>query len=369
MNIPIISNRKELRAVLENSLKITEDVEDEFKTDKKPKSFIIESNMNNGIIFNNEASTKAQIFDTEDSTLKKLKITLENQDSLLMYLDISDKRFWVVHSLHGSSISESAIFNLVTINPSQLDFPWLSSASLEKIGMLGKETGFNLKFENQFLEMKDEGYEEKLQKISMRFWGGQASEIISDLRSNPKISQGIALSGIGLKYITESGFIKENISYLGKFVAMKGDSVDSHFNIINRIKNDYSKIIKNIEENYRLKVTKSDGGFKLSGNCTLIEFNKQIEDLNLFVDRLTNCSFPFRLWGVWDYLDTDYIKIKAIDLHTNHKINIELTKDWMRIYLPYESCGNVISRLFTNLQRHFDSGVILRGNDDDKIIK
>lgn len=369
MEIPNIANRKELRNVLENSLKITDDEEDEFKADKKPKSFIIESNMGDNLAFNTEAPTKASIFNTDDSSLKKLNITAENREPLLMYLDTSDKRFWIIHSLHSSSMSEKAILDLVSYNPSLLDFPWLSSTSLQQISKLGKETGFSLKFENQFLEKNDETYEDKLQKVSMRFWGGQSNEIINDLKNNPKIRQGISLSSVGIKYRTESGFIKENISYLGKFVAMKGDSVDSHFNLINKVKTQYSEIIKSIEENYRMDIVKMESGFKLTGNCMLIEFKKSIEDLNLFVDKLTSCNFPFRLWGVWDFLEDDYVKIKAIDLHTCHKVNIELTKDWMRIYLPQGSCGNVVSRLFTNLQRHFDSDVILRGNDDERIVK
>ena len=365
MVVPLIKNRKELRKVLENSLVLPE--EEERLVDKKPKTFIIESNMGGNLNFNKESPIQTNIIDTEDTTLKKLKLITKDNKILEFYLDISDKRFWLLHSLEEASLSSRVVHKLVDFNPSLLDFPWFSSTALEEIGSFGKETGFNLKFENEFLENGDEDYEENLKQISMRFWGGRSNDILKDLKENNKLSKGIALSSLDLKYKEETGYVKEKINYNGKFVAIKGNSIDSHFNLINKIKKKYSNFLSKIEDEYRMNYEKTNLGFKINGSYTLIEFKREIEDLKLFADILTSCSKPFRLWGVWDFLDEDYIKIKGIDLHTMHKVNIELTKNWMRIFLPIESCGNVIARIFTNLQRHFDSNITLRGNEDDKI--
>ena len=102
----------------------------------------------------------------------------------------------------------------------------------------GRNTGFGIKFQNKF-NIKDD--DEVMKDVSMRFWGGGAKEVITDLRENPRLKQGVSLSAIGLNYSVEEGFTKENISNFGRFTVMKGNSVDSHFNIIYKIKEDYSK--------------------------------------------------------------------------------------------------------------------------------
>ncbi len=369
MAFPYIDNRLELRGVLENSLKISEEEkEDEQNIDKKPKSFIIESNLRESIKFNEDTPLNIKITETKDKSLKLLSLKSE-KESASYYLDINDKRFWILHSVGTADVANKLVNKLVTFNPSRLDFPWFSSNSLERTNRLGKETGFTLKFVNQFINESDENYEDKLQNISMRFWGGQSLKVINNLRSDPNIKQGIALSTIGLKYKTDLGFIRANISFNGKFVAIKGDSIDSYFNLINRVKENYKLFLNSLEENYRLEYQEKEQGFKLSGGFTLIEFKSEMEDLRFFVDILTSCSYPFRIWGLWDQIEKDFFRIKGIDLHTNDKINIELTPNWMRIFLPKESCGNVISRLFTNLQHFFDSQISLRGNNDEKIVQ
>lgn len=370
MKVPVINDRLELRDILGKSLQLVQEETNEdirFKFDRKPKSYIIESNLNKEFTFSNESPVKAKIVDTKDSTLKTLSLNFERQN-INLYLDVSDDRFWIAHSLYPTNVTDRIINQFITANASRLDFPWFSSKNIEKIGKLGKETGFNLKFKDYFLEEQSQDYENKLQKISMRFWGGQSSAVIAHLRNKNEITKGISLSALGLRYNTQEGYIKTNISNHGKFVAIKGDSISSYLTLISKIKNDYSKFINNLELNYRLNYQKTNVGFKLNGSFVLIEFKNPIENLNQFADKLTSSSIPFRLWGIKEEIDKSFIKIKGIDLHTYHKVNIELTNNWMRIFLPSESCGNVISRLFTNLQNYFDSEIKLRGYDNEELI-
>jgi hypothetical protein len=102
-----------------------------------------------------------------------------------------------------------------------------------------------------------------MKDVSMRFWGGGAKEVIDDLRNNPRLKQGINLSAIGLNHQIEDGFTKENISNSGRFTVMKGNSIDSHFNIVQKIKDDYSLTLNNIEEKYRIRFDKKECGFKI----------------------------------------------------------------------------------------------------------
>ncbi|ODS42801.1 MAG: hypothetical protein MSIBF_05850 [Candidatus Altiarchaeales archaeon IMC4] len=373
MDAVFVKNRADLRTKLEDSLKTAEEEgEDEFQTDKRPKSYIVESNLGLNTQLDKEMPLRYSLTETEDSTLKIFRMKLTTRSGVkeaTFYLDVSDERFWILHSLDSSNTCTDLIYKLVTFNPSFLDFPWFYSKKLEEISHFGKETGFSLRFNNRFLDESDEEYEEKLRKISMRFWGGQAEKVINHLKDSPSIAQGVSLSNVGLRYRTELGSIKTNISTTGKFVVMKGDSIDSYFNLINKVKNNYKSFLIDLEKKCRIDYKQGKNGFELIGGYSIIDFEKEIEDLSRFTEILTSCSTHFRLWGVWNFIEKDYVKINAIDLHTNHKIDIELSPNWMRLFLPNESCGNVISRLFTNLQSCFDSKIRLTTNENEKIIK
>jgi len=354
-----IETRKDLSEYFyQTLLKKDELEEDKEKIDIKPKSFIIESNIKVEDALNNGEWT---IKRTKDTDL----LILRYRGKIEFFLDILDKRFWIFHSLSPSNTVSEILKSLVMKNNSKLDFIWLSSTILEKIVTLGKQTAFGLKFDNKFI--KDE--EKEIEHVSMRFWGGPAKEIINDLKNNPRIKQAVTLSNIGLKYSpTENLFIKENISFIGKFTVIKGIAIEPHFNLINRVKDLYSDLINKIEENYRISYVKNDNKISFKGDFLLIEFSKPLQDIEMFIETITSCRFPFRIWGIWDKLEKDYIKANCVDLHSGNKIYLELTPQWMRIYLEKNACGNIVARLFTNLQQFFDSQIKLYGAESEKIM-
>jgi hypothetical protein len=46
-------------------------------------------------------------------------------------------------------------------------------------------------------------------------------------------------------------------------------------------------------------------------------------------------------------------------MHNGDQFSIELTPDWMRLYLYEEACGNTVLRIFTNLQHYYDPSAAL----------
>jgi len=354
-----IQTRKDLSEYFyQTLLKKSELEEEEEKLDIKPKSIIIESNIEPQKALNNG---EWRVKKTKDEDLFILKY----KNNTEFFLDTLDKRFWVFHSVFPSKIVSDVIKSFVVKNNSKLDFIWLSSTLLEKIVRFGKQTAFGLKFDNKFL--KDE--EKEIESVSMRFWGGPASEIIDDLKKNPKIKQAVTLSNVGLKYSpTRELFIKDNISFMGKFTVMKGIAIEPHFNLISRVKNLYSSLLMRIEENYRMSYFKRDNRLSFKGDFLFVKFSKPLEDIDLFIETITSCKFPFRIWGIWDKLEKDYIKANCVDLHSGNKLYIELTPEWMRLYLEDKACGNVITRLFTNLQQFFDSQIELYGLENERIM-
>ncbi|MDP3441259.1 MAG: hypothetical protein Q8T08_00220, partial [Ignavibacteria bacterium] len=169
-------------------------------------------------------------------------------------------------------------------------------------------------------------------------------------------------------FSTEDGYVKENISREGQFTLTKGNSIDSHLLAVDNIKIQYESIIQTIENDYRINVTTSDNGYNVKGTYSVIKLERKIENLKVFLDRLLSGNKPFKIFGLPNNVTDNYANVFAIDLHTNHKFNMEITPDAIRVYLYKNSCGNVLTRLMTNLQQFYDAQITLRGCDDEQLI-
>lgn len=360
--MPQIQNRKELRGVLSSVLERGEGEDEDLDFRKKLKTYVIESNIPE--VTASSIKGFFQVADTEDTSLKILKANLSVNNQLRFYLDVSDKRFWKLHSLYDSTITEDIIKKMVEQNYSKLDFLWLSSNLLEKYVELGKQTGFGVKFKNKFSINKDE---EDIQDISMRFWGGGARDVIRDLRENDRLVKGISLSSIGINHSVQGGFTKENITNSGKFTVIKGNSIDSHFGIVEKIKQNYSEKISLIE-NQRISIEKNGVGLTFKGASLFIDFSKPLEDVPRFTERLISATTPFRLAGTKEILTKDHVRVFVLDLHSNDLLTLEITPNWIGIALGHNSCGNVVMRLLTNIQTHLTSQVKLMSGENERII-
>jgi hypothetical protein len=354
---------EDFRSSLEAAIDRSES-EEELDFKNKVKTYIIESNISD--LKYNSLQGAFELIDTSDNSLKILRAKVKNSDFKNFYLDIADKRFWKLYSLQDSSNTSKIIKRLVETNFSRLDYLWLPSIILERYMIdLGKETGFSLKFKNKFDISVDE---DKPRDVSMRFWGGGAKKILDSLRSNRPIEQGISLSSIGVNHSVEEGYCNENISNFGKFTLMKGNSIDSHFNIVEKIKRDYSKIINLIETNYRFSIERGNEGLKFSGGPIYIDFTDELEDIEYLINTMFSGKLPFRLSGVTQKESDSFYRIYGIDMHSNDLVNFEITPQWMAIYLNHSSCGNVVTRLVTNMQTYMTSKIKVVGGDDVKII-
>lgn len=357
-----IQNRKDLKEYFFQTLLTKEERDiDEGENEKKPKSVILESNVPSYEKIFTAPQWNAR--KTEDEDL--VHLTFRNEGEF--FLDILDKRFWILHTIDSSQHMDNVLYDLIIKDNSRLDYVWLSSNFLQEIGKWGKETGFSLKFDNKFYEKEDEDIEH----VSMRFWGGVAKDIFNDLRKNQKISQAVSLSRMEIKYAGNPDvdkFVKENISYQGKLTINKGNSIDHHFNMLSRIKTKYSAMVYKIEDEYRISYKKSEENVKLHGDYLLIKFPDYVKNLRVFMEVISSCKVPFRLWGIWKLKSNDFAKGSFVDLHSGHGLNIEATNEFMRIYLKEDSCGNVVTRLFTNLQLTLGSKLELYGGENDRIM-
>lgn len=326
----------------------------------KIKTYLIESNSPN---LNNLRQDRVMVKDTPNKILKSF-IFNKNGKNYELVLDISDERFWMIYSLYDSEKSQKIINDWVLRNDSKLDFVWFPSKLLEKYMGLGTETGFSLKYINKFRTNGD-----KKINVSMRFWGDSGKDILESLRKNTPIGKGTSLSGISLNYSVEDGFAKENISNFGRFTLLSATSIDPHFLLLDKIKRNYSNIINVIESNHRVEGHKTEFGMKLKSNPLYIEFPKEIENLEDFVNTIFSARLPFRLSGTIEKSSDDFYRIHAVDLHSKGLVDFEIDPNLMAIYLNDKSCGNIIMRLVTNMQSFMDEKIKLVSNDDSDFFK
>lgn len=364
-----VKNTKEMKDTLQDYLqKINEEEpdEEEKKNNKKIKTYIIESNIDAPLKIKH-LPMGAGLIKTEASNLTLVRIP-HNYGHDLIYVDSSDKRFWLLHTGCESSRIGEFINELVTTNKSQLDFSWFSSNFLEKKCNIGTGEGFGLKYENSFLEGEAESRENYLRSFSMLFWGGKPSEVLVGLKNNENLVSGVTLSRVKQIFRTEAGYVKESISREGKFTLTKGDSFDSHLLAVDKVKTMYASVISTLEEDYRINYSPTETGYHIRGTYSLIELKKPIENMHKFVEKMFACTQPFRIFGIPQFVEENFVKIAAVDLHTYDKFNLEITPDYIRIFLHDRSCANVVTRLMTNLQHYYDSQIKLIGCDNDQLI-
>jgi len=360
-----VKNRRHLREILQENLITETEVEDHVPAEeeeaeearKRTKSQILEANVSfeDYVVSTRDAFEFAR---SEDSTLWNIMF----HGSLAGYLDIANPRLWILHSIGAAKEMNENVRNMTEKDNSMIDLPWLSSNSLQTIGAFGKTSaGFSLKYRNRFLEA---GTEIDVEDMTMRFWGSAALELIEQLKKNKRIEGGLSLNGIGLIHQFEKGYVKEQVSWSGRIMAIRGDSIDSHFSVLNKVQTYYQNLLDVLESEYRFSYKSLPHGVAFSGESLKILFERRIGNLRDFVNSIFSTTQPFRLWGVTKELEPDRLKVKAVDLHSGGRIDFEIEPTQMTIYLQAGACANVVTRLFTNLQSTFDARSQLVGYDE-----
>jgi hypothetical protein len=182
-----------------------------------------------------------------------------------------------------------------------------------------------------------------------------------------------AISSVGFKKIFNSDvnenelkLLIEDVYYQGKFT-VKGTSIYEHIDTVSDILRKYENLVKIIESEYNMEYTKAEGGFTIKGSPLCIDFKKRIENLDVFVKTVFSAEEPFRLSGFHSKLDSGTYLISCLDLHNGDDLRLELTEDWVRIYLPHDACGNTTMRFLCNLQRYYDANASLEGINSGRI--
>lgn len=332
------------------------------------KTYLVESNHNDPVDFYNSLKNSQNGY-------KKIKLNLERiensffiltiskrENEAIFYLDTNNPRFWVLHTKSNVKDSDYLLNAIIQPSMSHLDNLWLEKNMLGQIykkhAKYLKSIGIQYRYGDVF-PTDDVG-----ETFTMRAHGSPSEKFLNLIKNNQEVSNYFAISSVGFKKESEwdnenelsEDVTIEDVNYWGKFT-VKGNSFYQHMEIVDDIETNYENTLKIIETEFNLCYTKS----KVLGSPICIELKKEISDIDAFIKVVFSSKEPFRLSGFSKRLDPGTALVAGLDLHNGDDFDLEITPEWMRMYLPEKACGNTILRFICNLQRYYDANASLEG--------
>lgn len=361
--LPKVQTRKEFMDVLHDRINPPKIPTEDGSTTGRPtelKTHLVENNSELLQKFYTE-DLQVNIDQTGLDHIKILTLTdIKKTDSKFQfYLDKNDERFLILHTFDRSKESNPIIDRLLNSEQIEFDNAWLSSNLLKDISSRpgNKEHGFNIDHIDYFQSDEIGNDDEPLKPdmfSQMNISGKQSETILKLLKRDQEIEQMIAYNKIIIGRGTRSRGVIDELKHSGRFRVVKGKSIDEHISLVDMVKNDYMKEIEKIEE---LRICGNSTTKSIEGTPFEFVFDRKVEDWDFFLTRVFNTKKPFRVAGIKTKIGEKYYRVLGVDMHTGHPLDIEVMDNLFRIYLPKDSCGNVITRLFVNLQRFFDSRI------------
>jgi hypothetical protein len=353
---PLIENRRDLFDHFDHVISGTyDDLRERQELDygqNMLKTFLIESNI--------DAEELPEYIDVKDSReidYSLHEIIIENgNDTLRFYLDSENPRFWSFYTLEESRTAKSVVGSMMTGVSNGLDYPWFPVELVKEVTDMGEFRGINVSFKPDKV-FSEEYVEDKLEfgDLSVQGSGFGTKRLYDILSDQNDLKSYLALSAVGIKRELNDTFILERITSNGRFTTRGGNSIHLHRDTLSEIRDRYADRLERIETHHRITYPRGEHGTRIEGSPLIIDLKNEIDDIPQFIDGIVSAKDPFRLWGGTTQLDTEYYKFKGIDLHNNDKVTMEIAPSWIRLYLGEGACGNTALRIYSNLQRYYDS--------------
>jgi len=295
-------------------------------------------------------------------------------NSAEFYVDATDTRFWVLHTLSRARAVDN-IYKRLLMSDSRLDSAWLPIQILENVSRMGKFRGLGLDFDRSKISDVDfDAPDAPVESLKMQLWGNRARDILKLLSDSDAFPDATTLAKVRIKYYldkegNDAAFSLDDVKWDGKITA-RGTSFDSHISLVNSVYREYRDRVRRLEDVFSLRYGHEHEGRilpSLSGSPLNMTFSKPMPNLDKFISSIFSGAEPFRLWGVPVKLGENFYRVNAVDMHVSHRIIFEISPEYMRVYLPDGSCGNTIARLYCNLQHNYDSRVSLKSGEGESI--
>jgi hypothetical protein len=297
------------------------------------------------------------------------------------FVDIGHPRYQLLHSIDKSEKTDRAFLALTEGEVAGFDHAWLPGSLLGR-SHRGRLTGFKFRYQTAVggaVALDPEVGDSETGELGPEQRGGSrfnmtvaedvsAERELARLLRLPVFQGRKALEQVQFRAVNEDApgeFIVNGVYSYGKVVG-SGSSVGGHFLTIDGLLSEYAAVIRRIEDEFAIGWVAARGGHVLKGEPFVVRFPEDVRvvDLGAFVESVFRSSRPFRLFGIPHSAGEGRIDVAAVDLHTGSPLSFEITPEWMRVYLPRGSCGNIIARLYTNLQHALSSEVRVTVGDD-----
>lgn len=306
--------------------------------------------------------------ETDDEHLLVLRARADGDESVRLFVDTQDPRYWIVHSLDKSQFVRHRMEGLAAQLGRGFDNVWFSNSMLDAAHRFGRRRGVKVQFTDYMAAVpsRDDADGESLRITLKSVQADRLLRFLRDGTESPFASKvGLSASLIRAEDPEETAsrsFVLEDIYYNGHFTA-RGTSARRHLEVVTGMRDAYRLFISRLEEQDAISF-EADAP---SGNVLGIAFTRQDLDMTRLVERLSSGKPPFNFWAIPVALRESHVRLDLVDLHhgnAGRTLTVEVMRSGMRVWLPKGVCGNAVARLLSNIQRGIDSSAYLVSADE-----
>lgn len=281
-----------------------------------------------------------------------------DHDGGAYFFDFTDERFALLHTIELTNRSDMVVDRFVTQSKA-VDRCWFSTALLTGLDF-GQVIGFRFLHQRDVSGLADSeeatilaqelGKEQPPPfRLSVTEYIGAQHDLYV-LRHETTFGPRSSVNSMTWRSRNPINkmFIHNELWATGKMSGY-GTSWDRHLANALQARDKYRRLVANLEGQWRIRW--DDNG--LMGQPIEIRFPiGLISDVPKLAAAIASGTYPFRIWGLTTRLGPSTVSIDGLDLHTNDRLELELTPRRLLVYLRRETCGNVVPRLLVNLEQH-----------------
>lgn len=322
----------------------------------------------------------ASVSETQEDNLFTVSGS-RSRGEFFFFIDTSDSRFWLAHAISKSDTS-GAVIDSALSGTDNIDSAWMPMELLNYIQTLGTSRGLALDFDRRYMdrpivrrgkatpldadesgrtqhEKSDISIGDHFEYIKMQLWGEGTNRILGALK-DAGLTNSTTISKVRLRTESEDNsdlFSLADIKYDGKITG-RGSSFAVYNGLLTEVLNRYADTVRSAEDKFRIHWRAESGRGKMFGQPFYIHLGpKGISNLEHFCAKLFSGGEPFKLMGIPIRRNSNYYTISAVDLHVNQRVDFEVSRNTLSVFLPQKSCGNTLLRIYTNLQHFYSSDV------------
>jgi hypothetical protein len=297
---------------------------------------------------------------TADPTLFTLRVPVETDAGMEQagfWVDVANPRFWLLHTKTKAKPAGVALRRLLLMNTG-LDAAWLPRSQLRQVQHTFRPFGFKLAFDERPFYNRDTDVvelREPTHKLAIEHAGVGAEEMYALLEERELTRRALAVSEVSFWDRTSEGVQVMRLTREGR-LRSAGTSLDSHLHAARNLVRLYEDFVLSLERIFGIRLLADDTSIMIEGRPLSLDARKpEGFEFEQLVSRMFSGIEPFRLLGTVDWRESDLAWVEAIDLHTGAPLRLDMTPEWIRVYLARGLCGNSLARLVTNLQKSYNA--------------